>query len=97
MELYELVLEMKQLERRLTLYEEKYGILSQDFYAILMAGKLSRYDDFDETRTDFSRWKGIYEIWQRRKTAYGEQIRQSDPSDALRVQPVFCRASGDDL
>ena len=31
MELYELVLEMKQLERRLTFYEEKYGILSQEF------------------------------------------------------------------
>ena len=68
MELYELVLEMKQLERRLTLYEEKYGLLSQDFYDLLMAGKLSRYDDFDETRTDFSRWKGIYETWQRRHT-----------------------------
>ena len=67
MELHELVLEMKQLERRLTLYEEKYGILSQDFYNTLKAGKLSHYDDFDETRTDFSRWKGIYETWQRRK------------------------------
>ena len=89
MELYELVLEMKQLERRLTLYEEKYGILSQDFYDILMAEKLSRYDDFDETRTDFSRWKGIYETWQRRKTAYSEQIQQSDPADVLRVQPVY--------
>ena len=89
MELYELVLEMKRLERRLTLYEEKYGILSQDFCDILMAGKLSRYDDFDETRTDFSRWKGIYEIWQRRKTAYSEQIQQSDPADILRVQPVY--------
>ena len=32
MELHELVLEMKQLERHLTLYEEKYGLLSQDFY-----------------------------------------------------------------
>ena len=67
MELHELVLEMKQLERRLMLYEEKYGILSQDFCDALKAGKLSRYDDFDETRTDFSRWKGIYETWQRRK------------------------------
>ena len=89
MEIYELVLEMKQLERRLTLYEEKYGILSQDFYDSLMAGKLSCYDDFDETRTDFSRWKGIYETWQRRKTAYNEQIRQSDLADILRVQPVY--------
>ena len=89
MELHELVLEMKQLERRLTLYEEKYGILSQDFYNILNAGKLSNYDDFDETRTDFSRWKGIYETWQRRKTAYNEQIQQSDPADVLRVQPAY--------
>ncbi len=89
MELYELVLEMKQIERRLTLYEEKYGILSQDFYDSLMAGKLSRYDDFDETRTDFSRWKGIYEIWQRRKTAYSELIQNSDPADALRVQLAY--------
>ena len=79
MELYELVLEMKQIEQRLTLYEEKYGILSQDFYDIL----------FDETRTDFSRWKGIYETWQRRKMAYSEQIQQSDPADVLRVQPVY--------
>lgn len=65
----ELVLEMKQLERRLTLHEEKYGILSQDFYDLLSAGRLSRYDDFDETRADFSRWKGVYETWRRRKMA----------------------------
>ena len=51
MELHELVLEMKQLERRLTLYEEKYGILSQDFYDLLQTGRLARYDAFDETRT----------------------------------------------
>ena len=89
MEIYELVLEMKQLERRLTLYEKKYGILSQNFYDSLMAGKLSCYDNFDETRTDFNRWKGIYKIWQRRKTAYNEQIRQSDPADILGVQPVY--------
>ena len=89
MELHELVLEMKQLERRLTLYEEKYGILSQDFYDLLQTGRLARYDDFDETRTDFSRWKGIYETWSRRKMAYSEQIRQCDPADALRVQPAY--------
>ncbi len=89
MELHELVLEMKQLERRLMLYEEKYGILSQDFYNILRAGKLSHYDDFDKTRTHFNRWEGIYETWQCRKTAYSEQIQQSDPADALRVQPAY--------
>jgi hypothetical protein len=35
MEIHELIVEMKLLERRLTLYEEKYGILSEDFYAAL--------------------------------------------------------------
>jgi len=70
MTIQELVIEMKLLERRLTLYEEKYGVLSEDFYRALMAGKLATYDEYDETRHDFSRWKGSYQIWLRRKQAY---------------------------
>ncbi len=89
METHELVIEMKQLERRLTLYEEKYDVLSEDFYTALIAGKLSRYDEFDETRTDFSRWKGIYETWQRRKKTYTEQIKKLNFSDILRFQPSY--------
>jgi len=89
MEIHELVIEMKLLDRRLTLYEEKYGVLSEDFYAALMSGKLARYDEYDETRTDFSRWKGIYETRLRRKQAYHEQIRQHELADTLRVQPGY--------
>jgi hypothetical protein len=89
MEIHELVIEMKLLERRLTLYEEKYGVLSEDFYAALMSGKLAHYDAYDETRADFSRWKGIYETWQRRKQAYREQIAQRDFAEALRFQPAY--------
>lgn len=89
MQLYELVIEMKLLERRLTLYEEKYGILSEDFYNALMAGKLARYDDFDETRTDFSRWKGIYETWRRRKGKYDSQLLEQEVGDTQRFQPVY--------
>ena len=40
MEIHELIIEMKLLERRLTLYEEKYGVLSEDFYTAFIAGKL---------------------------------------------------------
>jgi hypothetical protein len=89
MEIHELVIEMKLLERRLTLYEEKYGVLSEDFHAALMAGKLARYDEYDETRVDFSRWKGIYETWLRRKEAYTTQIRQCNLAETLRVQPAY--------
>jgi len=89
MEIQELVVEMKLLERRLTLYEEKYGVLSEDFYAALTAGELERYDAFDETRADFSRWKGIYETWLRRKEAYTTQMRQRGLAETLRVQPAY--------
>jgi hypothetical protein len=87
MEIYELVIAMKLLERRLTLYEQKYDVLSEDFYAALMSGKLARYDAYDETRADFRRWKGIYEKWLRRKEAYTRQIQKHDLAETLRVQP----------
>jgi len=89
MELHELVIEMKLLERRLTLYEEKYGILSEDFYNALMAGELAEYDEYDETRADFTRWKGIYETWLRRKEAYEVQLRERPVPEVLRFQPVY--------
>lgn len=89
METHELVIEMKLLERRLTLYEEKYGILSEDFYAALTSGQLARYDDYDETRADFSRWKGIYETWLRRKEAYTNTLKQHRLIDVLRIQPSY--------
>ena len=89
MNIYELVLEMKLLERRLTLYEEKYGVLSEDFYAALMAGELEEYDEYDETRADFSRWKGIYEVWLRRKQAYNQQLEERDLARMMRYQPAY--------
>jgi hypothetical protein len=89
MEIHELVIEMKLLERRLTLYEEKYGVLSEDFYAALMTGQLADYDAYDETRADFSRWKGIFETWRRRKEAYRQQLQALDLSKVLRFQPVY--------
>ena len=89
MQMHELVVEMKLLERRLTLYEQKYGVLSASFYAALMDGRLARYNAYDETRADFSRWKGIYETWLRRKQAYDEQIGRSDIAEAFRVNPAY--------
>jgi len=89
MKVHELVIEMKMLERRLTLYEEKYGILSADFYDALMDAQLEQYDEYDETRADFSRWKGIYETWQRRKQKYDAQIKEQGITESLRLQPAY--------
>ena len=89
MEIHELVIEMKLIERRLTLYEEKYGVLSEDFYAALMSGKLAEYDGYDETRADFSRWKGIFETWRRRRESYRQQLQEREVVDVLRFQPAY--------
>jgi len=89
MTMHELVIEMKLLERRLTLYEEKYGVLSEDFYRALMDGELARYDEFDESRADFSRWKGIYETWRRRRSAYADLLAGRTLAEILRYQPAF--------
>jgi len=89
MEIHELVIEMKLLERRLTLYEEKYGVLSQDFYHALTSGKLEQFDAYDETRLDFVRWKGIFETWRRRRTAYEAQMESRGVLEAMRLQPAY--------
>jgi hypothetical protein len=89
MGVHKLVIEMKLLERRATLYEEKYGVLSEDFYAALMSGALAAYDAYDESRADFSRWKGIYETLGRRKDAYRKQLEGRDLAKILRAQPAY--------
>lgn len=89
MQVHELVIEMKLLERRLTLYEEKYGVLSEDFYTALISGKLADYDAFDESRADFSRWKGIYETLRRRMDAYHKQLEGRELVEVLRFQPAY--------
>ena len=72
MDVHALVSELTILKQRLSHFEEKYGIPSQDFYDALSSGRLSSYDECDETRADFSRWKGIYETWQRRRRKLDE-------------------------
>ena len=89
MEIHELVVEIKLLERRVTLYEEKYGVLSEDFYAALTAGELADYDAYDESRADFSRWKGIYETLRRRTDTYHKQLEGRAVAKILRVQPAY--------
>jgi len=80
MEIQELVIEIKLLECRLALYEQKYGTPSEDFYAALMSGKLARCDEHDVTRADFGRWKGIYETWLRRRQGYTAQPTVTEPN-----------------
>jgi hypothetical protein len=61
-----------------------------------MSGKLARYDEYEETRADFSRWKGIYKTWQRRKQAYHQKMNQSESSVKYSTVKVWPKGSGSD-
>jgi hypothetical protein len=89
MDIYELIVEMKLLERRMALYEEKYGVLSEDFYNALMGGELEQYYAYNKTHADFSTWKGIYETWMSSKKAYSTQIQRRKLSETIRVRPTY--------
>lgn len=55
MEIHELVVAMKLLERRIALFEEKYGILSEDFYRALTCADGRRIASLRRIRRDARR------------------------------------------
>ena len=59
----ELIRDIHGLEDALALLEEKYGLLSADFYHCFRAGEL-------EQTQDFIRWTGYYEAKLEREALY---------------------------
>jgi len=48
MKLQELIREIHWLEWQLRVFEDKYGVLSRDFYQAMESGELSAFDDGEE-------------------------------------------------
>jgi hypothetical protein len=85
MELQQLIREIHWIEWQLRLFEDKYGLLSQDFYAAMESGQLSEFDDGEDPHFhDFLEWHGLYKVWLRREQAYRELLRQRPLPDQLR-------------
>lgn len=64
MELRNLIREIHWIEWQLRTFEDKYGVLSRDFYQAMEAGQLSEFDDGEDPRFhDFLEWHGLYKIW----------------------------------
>ena len=57
--------------------------------SLLTPDEIADYDAYDESRADFSRWKGIYETLVRRKDAYRKQLEGRELTEVLRVQPAY--------
>ena len=85
MELQQLVREIHWIEWQLRTFEDKYSVLSQDFYQAMEAGQLSEFDDGEEPHfSDFLEWHGLYEIWLHREQIYREQLHQYSLPEYLR-------------
>jgi len=66
--LHNLILEIHELDRELQTLEEKYNLLSADFYQLYEAGRL-RDDEIDEI-DDLGRWAAWYRMRARRVAQY---------------------------
>jgi hypothetical protein len=85
MELQQLIREIHWIEWQLRTFEDKYGVLSRDFYEAMESGHLSEFDDGEAPHFyDFLEWHGLYKIWLRREQAYRELLRQQPLSTQLR-------------
>ncbi len=85
MELQQLVREIHWIEWQLRTFEDKYGVLSRDFYQGMESGQLSEFDDGEEPHFhDFLEWHGLYKVWLKREQAYRELLRRQPLPDQLR-------------
>lgn len=70
MTLYELIQDIHALDRELQKFEEKYSLLSEDFYELYMSGAL-RDENLSEI-DDYGSWAAFYRMRQRRKRQYDD-------------------------
>jgi hypothetical protein len=89
MELQQLVREIHWIEWQLRTFEDRYGILSQDFYQAMESGALVEFDDGEGAHfQDFIEWHGLYKVWQSRQQSYRERLRQRSLLEQLRQAPL---------
>ena len=72
--LRDLIADIHALDRELQRFEEKYDLLSEDFYKLYEAGRLR--DEIVEEIDDYGRWAAFYRMRMRRKEHY-DQIKAS--------------------
>jgi hypothetical protein len=66
--LHDLIVEIHALDRKLQVLEEKYNVLSADFYQLYEAGQLR--DEEVEEIDEFGRWAAWYRMRIRRLAQY---------------------------
>lgn len=74
--LHDLIVDIHALDRELQRFEEKYSILSLDFYQLYVDGRLR--DEEVEEIDEFGRWAALFQMRKRREQQY--QTEKATPS-----------------
>lgn len=89
MALQQLIREIHWVEWQLRTYEDKYGVLSRDFYQAMESGQLVEFDDGESIQFhDFLEWYGLYKIWLKREQRYRALLQQHSLLEQLRHTTV---------
>jgi len=88
MTLSQVIQDIHGLDGELAKLEQRYGLLSSDFYHLYQTGEL-------EQSRDFIQWVGYYEAKLKRETRYRElmyeylrQLRQNAGASVLHLNPA---------
>jgi hypothetical protein len=76
MTLHELLTDIHALEEELLVFERRYGIRSETFYAAFAAGEEPEDDNWI---LDFGEWASIYRTWLARQADYRNEIQRMQP------------------
>lgn len=85
MNLREIIQEMHCLAEQLREFEDKYGILSRDFYHAMESGELAAFDGEPGYHKDFLIWHGLYKAWLYREERYRELLKRRHIVEQIRT------------
>ena len=86
--LHELVHSIGNIEREMQVFENKYDLLSDEFFQLFNAGELSEFDAHDEYRMDFVEWSALCRTRQKMTQAYEKLSRRRPAAIRIRRQLV---------
>jgi len=73
MKLQEILTDIHALEEELLIFERKYGVRSETFYAAYISGEEPEEDSW---MLDFGEWASVYRTWLARQAQYRNEVQR---------------------
>jgi hypothetical protein len=76
MSLQEVLTDIQALEQELSIFERKFGIRSEIFYAAYVSGEEPEDENW---MLDFGEWASVYRTWLARQAHYRNEVQRLQP------------------